>query len=46
MTPSLVWNKTRSVDTARWALDGTLWAPLTPKIFQGEFQGNTQMLRV
>ena len=28
------------------ALDGLLWAPLTPKIFQGDFQGNTQMLRV
>ena len=46
MAPSLVWNKTRSADIAMWALDRPLWTFMTPKIFQGDFQGNTQMLCV
>ena len=41
--PSLIWNKTRSVDTARWALD---WRPLWPFLMCKAFEcflGNTPL---
>ena len=44
--PPLVWNQTRSVDTVRCALDRPLCYFMTPQIFQGDFQENTQMLLV
>ena len=40
----LVWNETCSVDTARWALDRSLWHFMMGRVVWGDSQGTVQML--
>ena len=46
MAPLLVRNETRSVDTARWALDHPLWHFITHWVVWGDFQVAAQLLHL